>query len=69
MMMSTRESTATFNWTLSAYTMAAVAKLRDLAPYAVMELVLPGGSMMALLLWLYRRRKRGKGQVYADAMR
>jgi hypothetical protein len=31
------------------------AKLRDLAPYAAMELVLPGGSLMALLLWLYRR--------------
>jgi hypothetical protein len=37
---------------------AVVAKLRDLAPYAVIELVLPGGSLMALLLWLYRRRKR-----------
>jgi len=24
-----------------------------------MELILPGGSVMALLLWLYRRRKNG----------
>jgi hypothetical protein len=40
---------------LRAYAAAAAAKLRDLAPYALMELVLPGGSLMALLLWLYRR--------------
>jgi len=43
--------------TLSAYTAAVVAKLREIAPYAAIELVLPGGSLMALLLWLYRRQK------------
>jgi len=43
---------------LSAYTTAVVAKLRDLAPYAAIELLLPGGSLMALLLWVYRRHKR-----------
>jgi hypothetical protein len=42
---------------LGAHTAAVFAKLRDLAPYAVIELVLPGGSLMALLLWLYRRQK------------
>jgi hypothetical protein len=36
---------------------AALAKLRDLAPYAVLALVLPGGSVVAFLLWLHRRRK------------
>jgi hypothetical protein len=35
-------------------------KLRELAPYAAIELVLPGGSIMALLLWLYRRQKKGR---------
>jgi hypothetical protein len=40
---------------LRIYAAAAVAKLRLFAPYAAMELVLPGGSLMALLLWLYRR--------------
>ena len=40
---------------LWAYAAAAVAKLKDLAPYAAIELVLPGGSLVALLLWLYRR--------------
>lgn len=33
----------------------AVAQLKELAPYAVLELVLPGGSLIAILLWLYRR--------------
>jgi hypothetical protein len=43
---------------LSANATAVAAKLRELAPYALIELVLPGGSVMALLLWLYRRHKR-----------
>ena len=42
----------------SAHTAVVVAKLREFAPYAAMELVLPGGSLMALGLWLYRRQKR-----------
>jgi len=36
---------------------AVAAKLRELAPYALIEVILPGGSLMALLLWLYRRRR------------
>ena len=43
--------------TWSAHMATFVAKLRDLAPYAAIELLLPGGSVMALLLWLYRRQK------------
>jgi hypothetical protein len=34
------------------------ARLKDLAPYAAMELMLPGGSVLALTLWFYRRRKK-----------
>jgi hypothetical protein len=67
-MMSGSESSATFNSrpdgqqrpaprTLSAYAAIVLAKLRDFAPYAAIELVMPGGSVMALLLWLYRRQK------------
>lgn len=37
-----------------------VAKLRGLAPYAALELVLPGGSVIALLLWLYRRSRMAR---------
>jgi hypothetical protein len=43
------------------YAAAAIVRLKALAPYALIELVLPGGSVMALLLWLYRRRKHGNG--------
>jgi hypothetical protein len=38
-----------------------IARLKALAPYALIELILPGGSVMALLLWLYRRRKNAVG--------
>ena len=34
-----------------------LAGLRQLAPYAAIELLLPGGSLIALVLWLYRRHK------------
>jgi hypothetical protein len=44
--------------TWSAHTAAVIAKLREFAPYAAMELVMPGGSLMALGLWLYRRQRR-----------
>jgi hypothetical protein len=47
------------NW--GVYAAAAFMRLKALAPYAMIELVLPGGSVMALLLWLYRRRKSGVG--------
>ena len=43
---------------LGAYAAAVVAKLRVLAPYALIELILPGGSVMAVLLWLYRRQRK-----------
>jgi hypothetical protein len=36
---------------------AVLVRLKALAPYAMIELILPGGSVMALALWLYRRRK------------
>ena len=63
-MMSAIESLSPFNAPrtpgpkLSAYTAAVVAKLRAVAPYALLELILPGGSVMALLLWLYRRQRK-----------
>ena len=44
--------------TLSAWGAFAFARLKDLAPYALIELLLPGGSVVALTLWFYRRRKR-----------
>jgi len=34
---------------------ALASKLKRLAPYAALGLVLPGGFIIALLWWLYRR--------------
>lgn len=52
-----RWAVALRNW--RAYAAAVIMRFRGLALYALIELVLPGGSVMALLLWLYRRQKNG----------
>jgi hypothetical protein len=44
--------------TLRAWAAVAFATLKELAPYAAIELLLPGGSVVALTLWFYRRRKK-----------
>jgi hypothetical protein len=31
---------------------------REASPYLLVELILPGGTLIALLLWLYRHRSR-----------
>ena len=33
------------------------AGLRKLAPYAAIGLLVPGGSLVAVLLWFHRRRR------------
>jgi hypothetical protein len=33
---------------------------RSLGPYAAVEILLPGGTLIAFLLWLYRRHRQGK---------
>jgi hypothetical protein len=43
---------------LGVFVKAVVGRLRVLAPYAVIELILPGGSLLAVLLWLYRRQRK-----------
>lgn len=40
-----------------------LAALRELGPYAAVELVLPGGSILAVLMWLYRRQRRQNPRV------
>ncbi len=32
--------------------------VRQFGPYAAIELLVPGGSLIAVLIWLYRRYKR-----------
>lgn len=44
---------------LAAWVAAAVSVLRQIGPYAAIEIVLPGGTLIALLLWLYRRHRAG----------
>lgn len=39
---------------------AVVAKLKGLMPYAAISLMLPGGSVVAVLLWFYRRQGMGR---------
>jgi hypothetical protein len=50
----------------SGHRAAVVARVRDLAPYAAI-MILPGGSLMALLLWLYHRQKSPTGPCEAPA--
>jgi hypothetical protein len=34
---------------------------RSASPYLLVELLLPGGTLIALLMWLYYRRRDKKG--------
>jgi hypothetical protein len=39
---------------------ALLTKLKDLAPYAVVALAVPGGLLIAPLLWLHRRQQNAR---------
>jgi hypothetical protein len=41
----------------AGHLLRGAAVLRGLAPYAAIEILLPGGSLIALALWFYRRQK------------
>jgi hypothetical protein len=59
MMFSVNSMSILKEWSRRA--VAVIVRLKAIAPYALIELILPGGSVMALLLWLYRRRKNVPG--------
>ena len=42
-----------------------VQVLKALGPYAAIELLLPGGSLIALLLW-FARRRRAQAELRAE---
>jgi len=43
---------------VKALALKAIAAGRTFGPYLAIELLLPGGSLVALLLWLYRTYAR-----------
>ena len=43
---------------MGAFLEAAVAKLRRVAPYALLIAVVPGGAVLAFLLWFHRRPQK-----------
>jgi hypothetical protein len=42
---------------------AGVKQIRKYSPYLLIELLLPGGTLIALLLWLFQRKFPAHGQV------
>jgi hypothetical protein len=50
--------------TLVSWAARGLALVRSLGPYAAIELLLPGGSVLALLLWLYRRQRKADSILY-----
>ena len=71
-------STDSFHWSATAASIIEgrdvilmklkpiLAILKELAPYAAIELILPGGTIIAILLWLYRRRRAATARVPAQ---
>lgn len=47
---------------LIAFFPQGLARLRDVAPYAAIELILPGGSLVALALW-YRQHAKSRKRL------
>jgi hypothetical protein len=49
---------------------ALIQVARDAGPYLAVELLLPGGSVIALVLWFFRHRsKKGAGPLGMEVMR
>ena len=46
----------------------AVAGLKQIGPYAAIEIILPGGTLIAVLVWLYRRRAALKAMATLSAV-
>jgi len=44
--------------TITHWASHAFGYLRSLGPYLAIELIMPGGSLLALGLWFYRHRQQ-----------
>jgi hypothetical protein len=42
----------------ASWTGRALAVLREVGPYLALELILPGGTLVSFLYWLWRRRSQ-----------
>jgi hypothetical protein len=51
--------------TLHAAIARVMRSIRSLGPYLAIELIMPGGSIIALALWTYRRRRAARGSLNA----
>jgi hypothetical protein len=49
--------------TMSLRIATIISYIRSAAPYLAIELILPGGSLIALCLWLVRNRARRRNSV------
>ena len=45
---------------------SAALALRALGPYVLLELVMPGGTILAVLLYLYRRRMNERNDAHVE---
>jgi hypothetical protein len=62
------------NWPRITWIVRLASVLRTLGPYAVIELLVPGGTLIALAVWVYRNRaslaararRAGKHPVASD---
>lgn len=58
----------TFRHSLNRSITVLHQRTREFAPYAAIEILLPGGSLLALVFWLLRRRmKKRKAIISANS--
>lgn len=53
--------------TLRAAIARVMRSIRSLGPYLAIELIMPGGSIIALALWTYRHRRAARGSSNAGS--
>lgn len=58
---------AAMSITIAAWIRRAAAFVKGFGPYAAIELILPGGSIVALVLWLYRRHQKEASESRSQA--
>jgi hypothetical protein len=51
---------------LSDWLARGLVALRAVGPYAAIEIILPGGTLLALLLWMYRRHRRVQPKAFTQ---